>query len=692
MITSLLIANRAEIARRILRTCREMGIRGVVIYSDADADTPAVREADLALRVGAAPAAESYLNAETILALALGNGCEAIHPGYGFLSESAAFSAACAGRGVIFVGAPPEAIRAMGDKAEAKRRAVEAGVPVLPGFDGENASPAALKREAARIGFPLLVKAVGGGGGRGIRIVRDAAELEEALASARREAEAAFGDGRVMLERFLDAPRHVEFQIMADRQGTVLHLFERECSVQRRHQKIIEEAPSPALTPALREAMGAAAAQAARAVGYVGAGTVEFLLDGEGRYYFLEMNTRLQVEHPVTELTLGLDLVRMQIEIAEGRPLALAQGELTPRGHAIECRLNAEDPAREFLPATGRLGRFDFPSGPGLRVDAGFEAGSEITPHYDSLLAKLICWGPTREETLRKARRMLAGSFVSGLPTNLSFLQWVLERPAFAEGRYTTRLLEEGAADWRSAQDEPGPGEWLLAAAAVDARLVRMERLAWWRAQGGANGAAHLDAPHAAESPWERAIGWRASSHTIGLLRRVYHCGARRYDVSIVETPDTADAAGAVPWLSVTIDGIARPVRLLDDGNGQGRLDLGTVRLPLRWDARGAERWLALRGQHRRLIAEDPAASALKSVGAAAGGLRAPLPGKVIRIVAAAGQTVAAGELLMIVEAMKVEHRIHAPVAGKVEALHFAEGDRCDRDDLLLDFTADEVG
>ena len=468
MITSLLIANRAEIARRILRTCRAMGIRGVLIYSDADADTPAVREADLALRIGPSPAAQSYLDGETILALAQGNGCEAIHPGYGFLSENAAFSQACAERGLIFVGAPPEAMRLMGDKAEAKRIAEHAGVPVLPGWSGEDQSAKNPGREAKRIGYPLLVKALAGGGGRGIRIVRQPGELEEALASARREAESAFGDGRLMLEKYLDAPRHVEFQVMADRHGKVLHMFERECSVQRRHQKLIEETPSPALTPALREAMGEAAVKSARAARYEGAGTVEFLLDGAGRFYFLEMNTRLQVEHPVTELTLGLDLVRLQIEIADGRPLALEQADLRPHGHAVELRLNAEDPSREFIPTTGLLGCFDFPEGPGLRVDAGFEPGSEISSFYDSLLAKLIVWGQTRAEALRKARHMLARSFATGIATNQSYLQWVLDQPDFAEGRYTTRLVEQGAADWAALQSAPLGSEWLWAAGAID--------------------------------------------------------------------------------------------------------------------------------------------------------------------------------------------------------------------------------
>jgi 3-methylcrotonyl-CoA carboxylase alpha subunit len=672
MITSLLIANRGEIARRILRTCRAMGIRGVVVYSDADADTPAVREADLALRVGPSPAALSYLDGETILALAQGNGCEAIHPGYGFLSENAAFSQACAERGLIFVGAPPEAIRLLGDKAEAKRIAEQAGSPVLMGWSGEDQSAQNLGREAKRIGFPVLVKALAGGGGRGIRIVQQPGELEEALASARREADGAFGDGRLILEKYLEAPRHIEYQIMADRHGRVLHLFERECSVQRRHQKLIEEAPSPALTTplttplttaALREAMGAAAVQVARAAHYEGAGTVEFLLDGEGRFYFLEMNTRLQVEHPVTELTLGLDLVRLQIEIAEGRPLALAQADLRPRGHAIELRLNAEDPSLEFIPTTGRLGCFEFPEGPGLRVDAGFEPGAEISSFYDSLLAKLIVWGETREEALRRARHLLAGSFVTGIATNQSYLQWVLDRPEFAEGGYTTRLVEQGAADWAATQAAPLGSEWLWAAAAVD--LIH--------AAAPSSGASTQ-----AGSPWEAAVTWQAGATGLGELRRSYRLGTERHEVVATTQPGGR--------IRVSADGVPQEVHLIVSAPGRGMLDLGVARLPLRWDARGPERWLLLRGRPIRYRVEAPGElTAGVDRDEAQHLLRSPLPGKVIRLAVRAGERVEKGQLLAVVEAMKMEHRITAPYSGQVAALHFAEGDRCGKDDLLLE-------
>ena len=673
MIDTLLIANRGEIARRIMRTCRGMGIRTIAVYSDADAESPAVREADLALRVGPAPAAESYLDGEAILALAEGNGAQAIHPGYGFLSENAGFSARCAERGVIFVGAPPEAIRAMGDKGEAKGIMEAAGVAVLPGTRGEAQDPETLTREAERIGYPLLVKAVAGGGGRGIRLVESAGALAEAVESARREAESGFGDGRLMLEKFLAAPRHVEFQVLGDRHGNAVHLFERECSVQRRHQKIVEESPSPALDATLREAMGAAAVRAAQAIGYVGAGTVEFLLDESGEYYFLEMNTRLQVEHPVTEMTLGLDLVRLQIEVAEGRPLPVTQAELQPRGHAIECRLNAEDPARNFLPAVGRLRRFEFPEGAGLRVDSGFEDGSEITPHYDSLLAKLIAWGETREEALRKARRLLADSFVSGIPTNLPYLQWVLGHPGFAAGEYTTRLVEDGAADWSEFAESGDAGEVLLAAAALEAHLAATAgAVAMHRNPNGHRG-----------SPWDARTPWLAAGAPVGQLRRIFGWAGERHAVTVRPESDGE--------LTVEIEGLEQTVRFIPNGPGEAALDLGTVRLPLRWDAEGTRRWLSFRGRHFFLTAEDPAKlSAGARVGDPLEHLRAPLPGTVVQVAAQPGQAVRPGELLLVVEAMKMEHRIVAPFAGTVTALHFAEGDRVDRDELLLDLEPDE--
>ena len=684
MIETVLIANRGEIARRVIRTCREMGIRSVAVFSDADHDLPFVREAELALRLGPPPAAESYLDVEKLVTLALGNAVDAIHPGYGFLAENPAFSAACARAGIAFIGPPAEVIRAMGDKGEAKRRMEAAGVPVLPGYVGDDQDEAALREAARRIGFPVLFKAVAGGGGRGIRLVTGEDAFAGELESARREARNAFGDDRVMIEKYLERPRHVEFQVLADTHGTVLHLFERECSVQRRHQKIVEETPSPALDGALRARMAEAAVIAAQAIGYVGAGTVEFLVDGRGGFYFLEMNTRLQVEHPITEATLGLDLVRLQIEVAEGRPLRLRQGDLQPRGHAIECRLNAEDPARGFLPSAGALTAFAFPAGEGLRVDAGYGPGSAVSPYYDSLLAKLIAWGPSRGEALRRMGRLLAEARVAGIASNLPFLQGVIAHPAFRSGDYSTRLLDEhGAA--LAAPELPAPlqRERVLAAAAIDAWLERERQARHPRYDRGGESNPWR---HSAEAPRLRPLP--------ALLNRRYTFGKQVCDAALEVRP----GAGRALELNVSWDGAAQSFvyepatdpRDRDNGDeeaGAGWLELGELRLPLRWDAQGSVRWLALRGLQMRFSAEDPALLATRGTAAAeaAERLRAPLPGKVIKVGVQPGETVKADQLLLVLEAMKVEHTITAPYKGKVTRIHFAEGQQVNRDEQLLE-------
>ncbi len=699
MIETLLIANRGEIARRIQRTCREMGIRALAVYSDADRDLPGVAEADLAVRLGPAPAAESYLDMEKILAVAVGQGADAIHPGYGFLSENADFAELCRERGVLFVGPAPEAIRAMGDKAEAKRRMAAAGVPVLPGYLGEAQDPATLAKEAERVGYPLLIKAVAGGGGRGIRLVERAADLGSALASAQREATSAFKDGRVMLERYLPAPHHVEFQILADTHGTVLHLFERECSVQRRHQKIVEETPSPVLTPRLRGAMADAAVQGARAIGYVGAGTMEFLLDEQGGFYFLEMNTRLQVEHPVTEMTLGLDLVRLQIEVAEGRPLALAQDALLPRGHAIECRLNAENPAQRFLPSVGRIARLAFPAGPGLRVDTGFASGAEVGPHYDSLLAKLIAWGASREEALRRMRRMLERTEVAGLATNLPLLQAICAQPEFLAGRYTTRFIETHEAELLGS---PLPGnsgepallrEQVLALCAVEAWLHLAPALASAPEPARSGGIVRDSG-----SPWAAPTALHSTAGVVPTLARTLELeGADRdgaeQGVSIRVLPagksGVPDAGSAKAPAAFAIEVDWREARhrahvtLAIDGRLV--LDLGDVRLGVTWFARGEERWLTVRGVHLQAACRDPAEHVGVGPEDTAERLQAPLPGKVIKLMIKPGQRVAAGDVLVLLEAMKVEHAITAPAAGRVKALLFKEGDLVQRGDQLVE-------
>ena len=440
-IRTLLVANRGEIAVRILRTCRERGIETVAVYSDADADALHVRLADRAVRLGPAPSSESYLVAERVLDAARQTGADAIHPGYGFLSENADFARACQAAGITFVGPPAEAIHLMGDKTEARKLMAEASVPMAPGTPDAIADPAEAERVAGEIGYPVLVKAAAGGGGKGMRVVERAEDFATAFERATSEATNAFGDGRVYVEKYLVGPRHIEIQVLADQHGTVVHLFERDCSIQRRHQKVIEEAPSAVLSDELRAAMGEAAVQAARACDYVGAGTVEFLLDADHRFYFLEMNTRLQVEHPVTELITGLDLVAEQIRVAEGEPLGYTQADLTIWGHAVECRVYAEDVPGGFLPAPGPLLRHRPPAGPGVRVDAGVEEGDEVPVYYDPMVAKLCTWGRTRDEAIRRMDRALGEYDVAGIRTTIPFCRLVMNHPAFTSGRFDTGFV-----------------------------------------------------------------------------------------------------------------------------------------------------------------------------------------------------------------------------------------------------------
>ena len=464
MFKKVLVANRGEIAVRIIRACREMGITAVAVYSDADRRALHVRLADEAVNIGPAPASESYLSVERVLQAAAATGAEAIHPGYGFLSENADFARAVQQAGLVFIGPSPEAIEAMGDKGRARTRMKAAGVPVAPGYQGID-DPAALEAAAAKISLPLLIKAAAGGGGKGMRVVHQLSELVEAAAAARREAQHAFGDGRLILERYIPHARHIEFQVLADQHGNLVHLFERECSVQRRHQKIIEETPSPYLTEALRAKMGAAAVAAARSVGYTNAGTVEFIVDSQsGDFYFLEMNTRLQVEHPVTEWTVGIDLVQWQIRIAAGESLSFSQDSLSQRGHAIECRLYAEDPANNFLPATGPLLTFAVPSGPGVRVDSGFTSGDQITIHYDPLIAKVTAWGENRPAAIQRMTAALRETVLLGITHNGQFLQDVLADPQFIAGGVYTTWVEEHFNGWQPPQCGLPP-EVLVAAA-----------------------------------------------------------------------------------------------------------------------------------------------------------------------------------------------------------------------------------
>jgi acetyl-CoA carboxylase biotin carboxylase subunit len=492
-----LIANRGEIAGRIIRACGEIGIATVAVYSDVDAHARHVLLADEAVAIGAAPAQQSYLRIDRLIDAALSTGCDCVHPGYGFLSESEAFAQAVIDAGLVWVGPPPSAIRAMGVKTEARALMAAASVPLVPGFQSSEADDAAFAAAAEQIGYPVMVKAAGGGGGKGIRIVRVAGDLREALAAARHEAGAAFGDARVFLERYIERGRHIEIQVLADAHGNTIHLCERECSAQRRHQKVIEETPAPHLDAATRAQMGAAAVAAARAVGYVNAGTVEFIVTPEGAFYFLEMNTRLQVEHPLTELVAGVDLVKLQFAIAAGVPLSLTQADVRQHGHAIECRVYAEDPQTGFLPATGRILRFVPPSAPGVRVDSGVQTGDEISIHYDPMIAKIIVHDRTRADAIARMQRALRETVLLGLTTNITFLQALLVQPAFISGEVDTGFIDRELAALLPSAPEP-PLAALIAAALTDLQTQATP--------------AGERTDTADDNPWSRADGFRVGS------------------------------------------------------------------------------------------------------------------------------------------------------------------------------------
>jgi acetyl-CoA carboxylase biotin carboxylase subunit len=507
MINKILVANRGEIAIRILRACRELGIRTVAVYSDADLDALHVPHADEAVHIGAAPPKESYLNTDVLVRAALESNADTIHPGYGFLSESASFAGKVASAGLIFIGPSAESIQAMGDKAESKIRMKEAGVPTVPGAEGLE-SESDFERAAEKIGYPVLVKASAGGGGKGMRIVWEADDLREEIQAARREALHAFGDDRLLIEKYVANAHHVEFQVFGDQHGNLVHLFERECSVQRRHQKIIEETPSPLLTPALRDEMGQAAVAAAKAVNYYNAGTIEFIVDPDThRFYFLEMNTRLQVEHPVTELVTGIDLVHWQIHVADGERFPFPQSHFIQRGHAIECRVYAEDPAHGFLPSTGKLLRYIEPRGPGIRVDSGFTAGNEITHFYDPLLAKLIVQAEDRPSAIQRMQAALKEFVVHGVITNINFLQTVLSHPDFLNGKVTTRWVDENldslmdSRSWLPGPQEQAVSLHVIAAALADLTIVHSP---------SSSVPTNEPDPY---SPWKQANGFRIGAH-----------------------------------------------------------------------------------------------------------------------------------------------------------------------------------
>ncbi len=610
MFHKLLIANRGEIAARVIRTARRMGIATVAVFSEADRHALHVREADEAHPIGAAPARESYLRGDVILDVARRTGAEAIHPGYGFLSENAEFAAACLDAGISFVGPTPHAIRAMGSKAESKRLMVAAGVPTVPGYHGEAQDDAHLAAEAGRIGFPVLIKASAGGGGKGMRPVTEPARFLEELHGARREALAAFGDDRVLIEKYLTRPRHVEVQVMGDAHGRIVHLHTRDCSIQRRHQKVLEEAPAPDLPPALRARLHEAAVNAARAVGYVNAGTVEFVVEGE-EAYFLEMNTRLQVEHPVTEAITGLDLVEWQLRVAAGEALPESWPP-APMGHAVEVRLYAEDPAQEFRPATGRLNRLILPKAG--RVDAGVAEGDSVTPHYDPMIAKLIAAAPTREEALNRLAAMLDHTAVAGLTTNLDFLRRLARHPALHAAALDTGFIARHAADLLHAP-EAAP----LAALALAARP-----------------------PAPGASPWQRRDAFRLHGAAERLALVEDASGPRR--ITLRETPAT-----------VTAETEGEPAITLPNGPAPGDAVLHQGRL-----------WL--------LRPLDPYAPAAGEA-AAENRLSAPIPGRVVQVLVAVGDAVAKGQLLAVLEAMKTEIKLTAPRDGIVAHLGCAAGE-----------------
>ncbi|MGY1745088.1 ATP-binding protein [Blastococcus sp. SYSU D00695] len=643
MFESVLVANRGEIAVRVVRTLRAMGIRSVAVHSDADAGALHTRVADVAVRLGPAPAAESYLSVERVVEAAVRTGTEAVHPGYGFLSENVDLAKACAAAGLVFVGPPVPAIEAMADKIRAKQTVMAAGVPVVPGRTEPGMDDDAVAAAALEVGFPVLLKPSAGGGGKGMRVVRDASELADQIAAARREARGSFGDDTLLVERYVGAARHVEVQVLGDTAGTVVHLGERECSLQRRHQKVVEEAPSPLLSPAQRATMGAAAVEAARAVGYTGAGTVEFIVDGErpDQFFFLEMNTRLQVEHPVTEAVTGLDLVELQLRVAAGEPLPFGQDDVRLDGHAMEARVYAEDPARGFLPQSGTVLALGEPTGPGVRVDGSLAPGSVVGTDYDPMLAKVVAWGPDREAARTRLLAALAGTQVLGVPTNTAFLRALLADPDVAAGRLDTGLIERRGEALTATAEVPGE----VYAAAALALLLEAEPAG------------------AVVDPWDVPDGWRLGEPA-WTLRRLQAPGREPVEVRV--RGRSADAqvrvgeGGAVPArahrngdeLSVTVDGTTARYRLAHDG--------GTV-------------WLA-GGGHTVALREQEWLHAEVAERTGGGVVTAPMPGTVTVVRAAVGDAVEAGAPLLVVEAMKMEHVLTAPVAGTVTELPVTAG------------------
>ncbi|WP_440557741.1 acetyl/propionyl/methylcrotonyl-CoA carboxylase subunit alpha [Streptomyces sp. SCPE 10] len=627
MFDTVLVANRGEIAVRVIRTLRSLGVRSVAVFSDADADARHVREADTAVRIGPAPAAESYLSVERLLEAAARTGAQAVHPGYGFLAENAAFARACEEAGLVFIGPSAEAIALMGDKIRAKETVEAAGVPVVPGGRDPELADA-----ARALGAPVLLKPSAGGGGKGMRLVRDLSVLDEEIAAARREARASFGDDTLLVERWIDRPRHIEIQVLADGHGHVVHLGERECSLQRRHQKIVEEAPSVLLDEATRAAMGEAAVQAARSCGYRGAGTVEFIVPGNdpSSYYFMEMNTRLQVEHPVTELVTGLDLVEWQLRVAAGEPLGFAQEDVRLTGHAVEARICAEDPARGFLPSGGTVLLLNEPQGDGVRTDSGLSVGTEVGSLYDPMLSKVIAYGPDRETALRRLRAALAETVTLGVPTNAGFLRRLLGHPAVVAGELDTGLVERVVDELVTTRV---PGEVYEAAAAVRLQALKPRGTGW-------------------TDPFSVPDGWRLGGTPKPPAFPL------RVQEPVTYTPrGTAEVTDTA--VTVTLDGVRHGFHRAGD-------------------------WLGRDGDAWQVRDHDPVADSLSQAAhAGADSLTAPMPGTVTVVKVAVGDEVVAGQSLLVVEAMKMEHVISAPHAGTVAELDVTPGTTVAMDQVL---------
>jgi acetyl-CoA carboxylase biotin carboxylase subunit len=622
MFSKLLIANRGEIACRVIRTARRMGVATVAVYSDADANAMHVSMADEAVHIGPAPVRESYLRSDAILAAAKQTGAEAIHPGYGFLSENAEFAEACAAAGIVFVGPPPSAIRAMGLKDRAKALMAKAGVAVVPGYLGDNQTPKHLAAEAAKIGYPVLIKAVAGGGGKGMRRVESAAEFDAALEGAMRESKSAFGDDRVLIEKYVTQPRHIEMQVFADSHGNAVHLFERDCSLQRRHQKVIEEATAPGMPDVMRKAMGDAAVKAAKAVGYVGAGTIEFIADAsEGlkvdRFWFMEMNTRLQVEHPVTEAITGFDLVEWQLRVASGERLPAVQKDIHAKGHAVETRLYAEDPDKGFLPSVGKLERLRFPQG--IRIDTGVREGDAVSPYYDPMIAKVIAWDETREGALAKLADALAHTQVAGVHTNNAFLIRALRNSDFIAGHIDTGFIARHEAE-------------LLPHAAMPGDVLSAAAAQMMREYSGAEG-----------DPWNRQDSFRL-------------------------------AGGSSQTAEFVVDGKRVSIPLSPPHTNAQMLRLASGDIAV---MENGETWT--------VKPFDPFEAA-ESSGAASDRVTAPMPGKVIQLLARAGEKVKKGQPLAVLEAMKMEHTLAAPADATVDAVDVSQGDQVNEGAIIVRF------